>query len=144
MTTAPEKTWFTMSVELGKIREFAEAAGSVLADYCTANAVIPPTFLVTSASWMPSECQPRLDFDHRRMLHGEQEYIFHGPLPCAGDVLRVAAYVAERSEKVGRRGGRMRTALIITEFTDPVTGALRVEQRTTMLETGGQTQSTAT
>jgi hypothetical protein len=88
-------------------------------------------------TWEPIDDSPlaAVGFSQARLLHGEEEYVLHGRLPCAGEVLRVTARVAERFEKEGRRGGRMRFAVIVHEFHDEG-GVLLAEQRTTLIETG--------
>ena len=131
---------FEMPVERGKIREFARAAQSRNEAYSGPEAVIPPTFLTTAAmSWEPAGASPaaELGFDLRRVLHGEEEYIFHGPLPRAGDTLQVTGRLGDRWEKEGRRGGVMRFARIIHEFRSP-DGTLVAEQRTTVIETAAK------
>jgi hypothetical protein len=125
---------FEYVVERGKIREFAAAMQSDSADYQSKDAVIPPTFLATSSFWAPEGSRPDVGFDRKRLLHGEQEYIFHGPPPRAGDVMQATSFIADRYEKAGKRGGTMRFAVVVTEFRDG-NGALRAEQRTTLVET---------
>ncbi|MFG3022335.1 MaoC family dehydratase N-terminal domain-containing protein [Streptomyces sp. NPDC048254] len=125
---------FTVPVERGKIREFAAAMQSQHPAYQEPDAVVPPTFLVSSAFWAPDGARPDTGFDRRRLLHGEQEYVFHGPPPRAGQVLTARARLAERYEKPGKRGGTMRFAVIVTEFRDEK-GDLVAEQRSTLIET---------
>jgi hypothetical protein len=125
---------FTVPVERGKIREFAAAMQSRNPAYQQPDAVVPPTFLISSALWAPEGARPDTGFDRKRLLHGEQEYVFHGPPPRAGQVLRASAYLADRYEKPGKRGGTMRFAVIVTEFRDE-RGELVAEQRSTLIET---------
>lgn len=73
-------------------------------------------------------------FDLSRMLHGEEEYLFYGEPPKAGDALYVSTLVADRWERDGKRSGRMRFALVVNQFRSP-DGRLVAEQRTTMIET---------
>ena len=56
--------------------------------------------------------------DLRRVLHGGQEYMFHGPPPRAGQELTVQTRVAEIYEKEGKRGGTMTFVVTVTEFRD--------------------------
>jgi hypothetical protein len=133
-TAATPPARYEYVVERGKIREFAAAMQSDSADYQSKDAVIPPTFLATSSFWAPEGARPDVGFDRKRLLHGEQEYIFHGPPPKAGDVLQATSFIADRYEKAGKRGGTMRFAVVVTEFRDG-NGALRAEQRTTLVET---------
>ncbi len=109
---------FDFVVERGKIAEFARAMQSDNPAYSGPDAVVPPTFLVSMALWAPPGERPDIGFDRRRLLHGEQEYVFFGPPPRAGDELRVSYRVADRYEKEGRRGGVMRFAVIVAEFRD--------------------------
>lgn len=128
---------YDVPIERGKIREFARATKSRQPDYDAADAVIPPTFLTTAGNfWAPPGPGPmaELGFSLPRLLHGEEEYIFHGPPPQAGQTLTVSTRIADRYEKEGKRGGTMRFAVIVTEYRD-VAGALVVEQRTTAVET---------
>jgi hypothetical protein len=128
---------FEIPIERGKIREFARAAGSSNPAYDGSDAVIPPTFLTTAANfWASGDDRPRgeLGFELARVLHGEEEYEFFGPLPRAGQVLSVSSQLGDRWEKEGKRGGTMRFAKIITEYRDE-SGTLVAEQRTTVIET---------
>jgi hypothetical protein len=66
-----------------------------------------------------------IDRDLRRLLSAEQEYVFHGPLPRAGEVLRTAGRFDGVEVKEGRRGPMIFIHFAI-EFRDDV-GALRAE-----------------
>ena len=128
---------YEFPVEWGKIREFATAAMSDNPAYQAPDAVVPPTFLIAAANfWAAPADDPgaRLGFDMRRVLHAEEEYIFHGPPPRAGETLVASARLGERYEKEGKRGGRMRFAVLVTEFRDR-SGVLAAERRTTVVET---------
>jgi hypothetical protein len=99
--------------------------------------VIPPTFLTTARlSWEPTGESPSkaLGFELARVLHGEEEYEFHGPPPRAGQTLTVTTRLGDTWEKEGRRGGAMRFAKVVTEFRDE-SGALVATQTSTLLET---------
>jgi hypothetical protein len=124
---------FEVFVERGKIREFAAAMQSDDPAYQGADAVVPPTFLATAAQWAPAEARVAHGFDRRRLLHGEQEFVFHDALPRAGQVLHASEHVAERYEKEGKRGGTMRFAVIVTEFRND-DGTLVAEARSTLIE----------
>jgi hypothetical protein len=74
----------TMHVERGKVREFAHAIKDddpVYFDESLARetgGIMPPiTFLQTVSHWDDGRGRPRLPFDLKRVLHGEQEYEFH-------------------------------------------------------------------
>lgn len=125
---------FEVLVERGKIREFAAAMQSESPAYQGSGAIIPPTFLTTASSWAPPGSRVVVGFDRRRLLHGEQEYVFHGPPPRAGDTLIAQERLAERYAKPGKRGGEMRFAVVVTEFRSPA-GELVAEARGTFIET---------
>src|ERR1700758_1068689 len=121
-------------VERGKIAEFAEAMLSDEPAYRGPAAIIPPTFLTSAARWAPPGVRVNVGFDRKRLLHGEQEYTFHGDLPAAGDVLTAQERVVDRFSKPGKRGGTMRFATVVTEYRD-AGGALVAEARATFIET---------
>lgn len=124
-----------LTVERGKIREFARATGSRNPAYEAPGAPVPPTFLTTArAFWTVEHVDLGIDFDLARLLHGEEEFEFIGPPPHAGDELTFEVRVGDRWEKEGKRGGKMRFAQLITEYRDG-SGTLRAVQRTTLLET---------
>jgi len=128
---------FDVHVELGKIREFARATLSANPEYLDDPApVAPPTFLITARVWQPPECSVwhGVDRELARVLHGEQEFVFHGPLPEAGGRLRAVERIDDVYEKVGRRGGVMHFTVITTEFRDG-DGQLVAESRQTQIAT---------
>jgi len=130
---------FTMVVEHGKVREFARATKSRNLDYDGAIGdplLTPPTFLVTSAFWQGPSSSPMAGVtrDLGRVLHGEQEFVFHGPPPRVGDVLTGSARIDKVYEKEGRRGGLMSFIETVTEYRD-ADGRLVAESRSTSLET---------
>ena len=127
-------TEYEMVVERGKIREFAAAMQSDDPAYAGPDAVVPPTFLISGALWAPEGARVDVGFDRARLLHGEQEFVFHGPPPRAGQVLTVADRIEERYEKPGRKGGMMRFAVMVTEYRDS-DGTLVAEGRATLIET---------
>jgi hypothetical protein len=129
-------TPFTMPIERGKIREFALATASTNPAYLEdAAPVMPPTFLTTAAFWQDGDADPwrAVAMDQSRGLHAEQEYVFHGPPPHAGDVLTGTSRIAEIYQKQGRRGGTLTFAVMVTEFRDP-SGRLVAEARLTGVE----------
>lgn len=131
---------YEFPVERSKIREFAKATKSRHPDHDGPDAVIPPTFLTHARlAWEPPELSPaaELGFDLGRVLHGEEEYVFHGPPPRAGQTLHVSTRMGDRWEKEGKRGGVMRFAQMVNEFRDDA-GTLVATQTTTVLETGGK------
>ena len=129
-----------MPIERGKIREFARATRTKHEAFSGPDAVIPPTFLCHARlAWEPAEESPlrELDIDVTKILHGEEEYVFHGPPPRAGQTLTVTARLGDQWEKEGKRGGVMRFANIVNEFRDG-DGALVATQTTTLVQTGKQ------
>ncbi|MDQ1403581.1 MAG: hypothetical protein QOG03_1897 [Actinomycetota bacterium] len=130
---------FEMTVERGKVREFARATMSERPEYLDDPAPpITPTFLTTSTFWQPPDAAGvfrKVGMDLKRLLHGEQEYEFFGPPPRAGDVLTAHSRVESIFEKDGKRGGTMTFVVTITDFTDPG-GKLVARARSTAIETG--------
>jgi hypothetical protein len=129
---------FEMVVERGKIREFARATMSRNPDYFDDPvAVSPPTFLMTSALWNTAGTMPTLglDIDITRLLHGAQEFTFHGPPPRAGTKLTGQMRVTDTYEKEGRRGGTMSFIEVVTDFRDDA-GALVAEAKIVLIVTG--------
>ncbi|WP_239396866.1 MaoC family dehydratase N-terminal domain-containing protein [Frankia sp. CiP3] len=128
---------FTMEVELGKIREFARATKSSNPGYLTADVpVSPATFLATAAFWTGPENAPPMEEigDPARILHGEQEFVFHGEPPRAGTRLVGQTRIANSYDKRGKRGGSMRLVELVTEFRTPE-GRLVAESKTTVIVT---------
>lgn len=128
---------FEMPIERGKVREFARAMLSRNDEYQSENPTIPPTFLTTARMvWEPAEdaVAKDLGFDLRRVLHASEEFVFHGPPPMAGQTLVCSSHVGDRWEKEGRRGGKLKFAVLVTEFRTPE-GVLVAEQRSTSVET---------
>ncbi|MFM7616510.1 MAG: MaoC family dehydratase N-terminal domain-containing protein [Actinomycetes bacterium] len=128
---------YTMEVERGKIREFARATKSADPAYLDDPApVIPPTFLTTQQFWSTPGAGvfSKVKMDLKRLLHGGQEYVFHGPPPAAGTRLHVRTRVEDIYEKEGSRGGTMTFVISVTEFRDD-DGTLVAEARGTAIET---------
>ncbi|MCV7205698.1 MaoC family dehydratase N-terminal domain-containing protein [Mycolicibacterium peregrinum] len=124
-------------VERGKIAEFAEAMLSADPAFRGPDAIVPPTFLTSAARWAPPGVRVNVGFDRKRLLHGEQEYTFHGDLPAAGDVLTAQERIVERFSKPGKRGGTMRFATVVTEYRDAA-GDLVAEAKATFIETAAK------
>lgn len=124
-------------VERGKIAEFADAMLCDEPAYRGPDAIIPPTFLTSGARWAPPGVRVDVGFERKRLLHGEQEYTFHGDLPGAGDVLTAQERIVERLSKPGKRGGTMRFATVVTEYHDAA-GTLVAEAKATFIETAAR------
>jgi hypothetical protein len=131
---------YRVPIECGKVREFAQAVKAKSPAHQKADAVIPATFLTTARlTWEPSDESAinELGFDMTRVLHGEEEYEFFGPLPRAGQELQVESRIEKQFEKPGGKGGTMRFAVVVNEFKND-TGSVVALQRTTVIETEGR------
>ena len=126
-----------VTVERGKIAEFADAVCSDNPAYRGPDAMIPPTFLTTAARWAPPGARVSVGFDRKRLLHGEQEYVFHGPPPRAGDDLIANERIVDRFSKPGKRGGTMQFATVVTEYRSS-DGTLVAEAKATFIETAAR------
>ncbi|WP_068268811.1 FAS1-like dehydratase domain-containing protein [Aldersonia kunmingensis] len=118
-------TPFEMTLERGKIREFADATQSSNPAYrAPENPVIPPTFLTVQMFWQEwsgPEANPwhHVELDQESGMHAEQDYRFFGPPPRAGDRLTAVSRIERIYEKEGSRGGTLTMAEMVTEFFDP-------------------------
>lgn len=128
---------FDFWVETGKVREFAWATGTKDPAYAEAQPVSPPTFLMAASFWQTAQNAPWGDSppDFRRLLHGEQEFVFHGPPPRAGDHLVGEVRIDSRYSKPGKRGGLMNFTETLTEYRNADTMELVAEVRATLIET---------
>jgi hypothetical protein len=126
-----------VTVECGKIAEFADAMCSDNPAYRGPDAMIPPTFLTTAARWAPPGARVSVGFDRKRLLHGEQEYVFHRPPPRAGDDLIANERIVDRFSKPGKRGGTMQFATVVTEYRSS-DGTLVAEAKATFIETAAR------
>ena len=129
---------FEMDVERGKIAEFARSIQTENPAYTGPEAVAPPTFLTTMFHWergiANSNPWPQVEMSQARGMHAEQEYIFHGPPPRAGDRLSATSRIDSNFEKEGRRGGALTFVVMVTEFRN-AEGKLVAEARMTAVET---------
>jgi hypothetical protein len=124
-----------MRVELGKVREFARAVKSSDAAYLAGpEPLTPPTFLTVARNWQDGHQTVWGARNLGRILHGEQEFVFHGEPPRAGDVLTGQMRIDRTYEKAGRRGGTMQFVEVVTEFRDAA-GRFVAESRGTVIET---------
>lgn len=137
---------FIFPVELGKIREFAKSLKAESPVWLSEEAAIdaglsgvpvPPTFPIAAAHWDPPPAPGRegLDLDLRFILHGEQEFVYHGPPPAAGTKLTGRQRIADVFEKEGKRGGSMKFVISETVFADE-TGRDVITARSTLIQTG--------
>jgi N-terminal half of MaoC dehydratase len=131
---------YRVPIEYGKVREFAHAVKAKSGSHQDSDAVVPATFLTTARlTWEPSHesAISQLGFDMARVLHGEEEYEFFGPLPRAGQELQVESRIEKQFEKPGGRGGTMRFAVVVNEFKNDA-GSVVALQRSTVIETEGR------
>lgn len=75
--------------------------------------IVPPTFPV---SMNTGDGKLPLELDHRRMLHGEQEFIYHKPVR-PGDRLICQMKVSDLYDKEGK-SGKMQFLKLDTEMKD--------------------------
>ncbi|MCH6267293.1 MaoC family dehydratase N-terminal domain-containing protein [Bacillus sp. FJAT-50051] len=113
---------FTFEVEKRHIRQFAQAIGDGNPLYTDqefaeqtfyGGLIAPPTFPIAIGSeggGLP------IKLDERRMLHGEQEFIYYRPIR-SGDCLSCQIKVSDLYEKEGR-SGTMQFLVIDTEMKD--------------------------
>lgn len=122
---------FRMLVEEGKVNEFWAALGG------QPDATAPGTFPMAQKFWAPP-----LDWkafgvklDMRRVLHGEQEFVYpDGPMRV-GQLLTGRHRLADDYTKTGRQGGTMRFVVRETEFRNAHTGQVVCLARSTTIET---------
>lgn len=130
-------TPFRVVVEEGKVREFAHATDSEHPDHLRdGNPVSPITFLISSVLWQDeaSSVWAGVDRDWNRILHGEQEVVFHQSPPRAGTELTGKQRIDDVFTKQGRRGGQMEFTKVVTEFRDTA-GDLVAEMISTTIVT---------
>ena len=130
---------FVMDIERGKIHEFARATRSEHPEHFEGdNPVVPPTFMTTQFFWEDlvegSNPWDLVKMSQKRGMHAEQEYIFHGPPPVAGDRLIATSRIAEMRDKTSRSGAVLTFVKMITEFRDPDTNRLVAEAILTGVE----------
>jgi N-terminal half of MaoC dehydratase len=90
-------------VERGHIRRFCEAVGDdhpAYFDEAAARIPAPPTFATTLR---PNDPREGVDIDFRKLLHGEQEFVYERPIQ-SGDRLTIVGRIAEAYVKEGKAG----------------------------------------
>lgn len=127
---------FAVQIEVGKVREFARAVRA--SEPFEESPTIPPTFLTTMFFWQAgvegADIWPAVGMDPGRGMHAEQEYVFFGPPPRAGDRLVATSRIDRVWEKPSRGGGRLTFVDLVTDFHDE-TGRLVARARMTAVET---------
>ncbi|MBP2328053.1 acyl dehydratase [Kibdelosporangium banguiense] len=122
----------TMTVERGKIMEFAR---SILDDnpvYFGPDPAVPLTFGVTTAHWQTGKAD-LTGLDLARLLHGGLEFEYLGEIH-AGDTLTSRGSIVDVYEKQGSRGGSMTFVESETIFTNQH-GEDVLTMRSTLIET---------
>jgi acyl dehydratase len=128
----------TARVEPGRLRYFLNTLGEtnpIYRDVAAAKATgfsgqpIPPTYLFCLEmmdSEKPFEMLEALDIDLRKVLHGEQTFIYHARI-VVGDELTLQSKVSDVAQK---KGGAMTLITVTTRVTNQrgehVADAIRV------------------
>lgn len=116
---------YTREVEKGHIRRFVEAIGDdhpIYVDEAYAAStpyrgiIAPPTFATTLTMDAPNPLKSVPGFEMRRVLHGEQEYIFHRPMR-PGDKYWIQSEITDVYDRQGS-SGRMTFIIIETVARD--------------------------
>jgi hypothetical protein len=126
---------FEITPSAEDIHAFARATMAQSSAYYTDSPVMPVTFLNCAVRWQKPENTPYGDVprDFSHTVHGEQEYVFHGPPPKAGTTLTGQSRIEEVYEKVSSRNGRMRFTKSVYEYRDTC-GRLVAEARALHIE----------
>jgi len=116
---------YTREVEKGHIRRFADAVGDDHPIYLDENYAVttpyrgiiaPPTFATTLTMDAPNPLYDAPGFELRRILHGEQEYVYHRPMR-PGDKYWIQSEITDVYERQGS-SGRMTFIVIETVARD--------------------------
>ncbi|NDJ54371.1 MAG: MaoC family dehydratase [Chloroflexi bacterium] len=118
---------FQMQIERGKLREFTRAIGDDNPAFQGDDPIIPPTFPTVFLFWAGEGLEgalKALGVDIWNVLHGEQEYEYHGVLRV-GDVITGRSRVESITEKKG-----MTFILIVTEYHNQADDLILTETMT--------------
>ena len=128
---------FVVTVERGKIKEFARAIGDLNPLYLDdrvgqasefGDIIAPPTFLTTfrDESADTSALLRELGTDISRVLHGEQECEIHRPLR-PGETFLCRSRVLDVYEKTGKSGPMAFVVreMVVTDKTDEIVATAR-------------------
>ena len=125
---------YIFEVEKRHIRQFAEAIGDSNSlytdeDYASETAyeglIAPPTFPVAVAS---EGGDLPINLDTRRMLHGEQEFIYYRPIR-PGDRLHCQMKISDLYEREGK-SGNMQFLVLDTEMKNEEEEMVAISQMT--------------
>lgn len=112
---------FTLTVEAGKIKEFAAAIGEDNSAFWDerqpGGLVAPPTFSHVLRSGKMALLMSDCGLDATRFLHGEHDIVYERPLR-PGDVLKYRISIVDVRETAGRRSGPMDIVVMETRVTD--------------------------
>jgi hypothetical protein len=119
-----EGTPFEIDIERGKIFEFARSILSTAPEHNSGtHPIMPPTFLSTTLFWekRTEGANPwdLVQMSEERGMHAEQEYVFFGPPPRAGDKLIATSKITEITEKKSRSGATLTFVKMVTSFHNP-------------------------
>lgn len=114
-----------VQIERGPVRVFAQAIMDTDAAYDGADAPVPPTFPFVMSYWgsmgqggaagLPIE---NLRGTGRAILHGEQEFVYHGGRwPHVGDTLVGEGTISDVYEKEKSDGGKLEFYVTETTWT---------------------------
>ena len=137
--TSEEQPMAIMPIEWGKIREYATATAAARTAYLDdPKAPVPPTFLATVVFWTPigetlrapevlrACAEAGVAADLGSLLSLEQEYVYYGPPPHAGEMLRTAERLSDIRVKRTGDGRAMVVILFTVSFHDE-RGGVRAE-----------------
>ena|SRR5699024_689768 len=111
---------YTFEIENRHVKQFREAIGDdnpLYSDEAYAKEslyegmIVPPTFPVAMND---GNVSLPIELDHRRMLHGEQEFIYHQPIR-PGDRLHCQMKVSDLYDREGK-SGKMQFLVLDTEM----------------------------
>jgi hypothetical protein len=114
---------FPVTIEAGKVAEFADALGSTDPAHRGIGAVAPATFLTVQnfyEKWAGPGADPwqRLDLDPLRELHAAQEFVYHGEPPAVGSQLLATSRIESVTERRSGAGRGLVFAVMVTEYRD--------------------------
>ena len=125
---------FIFEVEKRHVRQFVEAIGDsnplyldeeYAAKTTYGGLIAPPTFPIAVAS---EGGELPIELDTRRMLHGEQEFIYYQSIR-PGDRLHCQMKIADLYERVGKSGS-MQFLVLDTEMRDGTGEMVAISQMT--------------